>query len=61
MSFEIVLWEFERLGGRLAGRLLRNVSSVATAFGCAEIQVMASQPTRAPSFDILLPLLLGAV
>lgn len=30
-------------------------------FGLTEIQCMASQPTRAPSFDILLPLLLGAV
>lgn len=42
------VWGFE---GGLPRRLLRNISALAAA----------SQPTRTPSFDILSPLLLGAV
>lgn len=49
------------LEGGLTGRLLRNVSALAAAFGSTKIQLMASQPIRAPSFDILSPLFLGAV
>lgn len=52
------VWGFE---GGLAGRLLRNVSALAAAFWQHRNTNVASPPTRAPSFDILSSLLLGAV
>lgn len=48
------------LEGGLAGRLLSNVSALAAAFWQHRTISVASQPIRAPSFDILSSLLLGA-